>query len=65
MSIPSLDLDLDLPTNIPELPPPWPPTEVAIEWWLNGTVCVPSLSFEKRLRNPHREHHDEPFVLID
>lgn len=64
MSILKVDLDLDLPTDIPDLPPPWPPTNLAIEWWMNLAACYPSLiPFEERLNRKSREHHSEPFVL--
>ncbi len=42
MNTRSLDLDLDLPTDIPDLPPPWPPTDVAIEWWMNCAEWYPN-----------------------
>lgn len=60
----NIDLDLDLPTDIPDLPPPWPPTDVAIEWWMNRAAWYPTqIPFEERLNRESRAHHSEPFVL--
>ena len=64
MNTRSLDLDLDLPTDIPDLPPPWPPTDVAIEWWMNRAEWYPNpVPLDECLDRPSREHQSEPFVL--
>ena len=64
MSTRKLDLDLDLPTDIPDLPPPWPPTDVAIEWWMNRAEWDPNpVPLDERLNRQAREHQSEPFVL--
>lgn len=58
------DLDLNLPVGIPDLPPPWPPTDVAIDWWMNRAALSGNLvASEERLASPRREHFDEPFIL--
>lgn len=65
MSTHSLDLDLSLPTDIPDLPPPWLPTDVAIEWWAASAPQGPDAesSLGQRLTDAHRAHCVEPFVL--
>lgn len=66
MSIRSSNLDLDLPTDVPDLPPPWPPTDVAIEWWMSvQRELTPSPTLNERLAYSYRQHFDVPFVLFD
>ncbi len=64
MSTRNLDLDLNFPTDIPDLPPPWPSTEVAIEWWLERARFFPDpAALERQLASSHREHFDAPFIM--
>lgn len=60
----NLDLDLDLPSDIPDLPPPWPETAVAIEWWMQRAQWPSgAMPLDERLSLPFRTHYDQPFVL--
>jgi hypothetical protein len=64
MSTRNPDLDLDLSTDIPDLPPPWPPTDVAIQWWQSFKRMMPgNLTLDDYLARTGREHYDEPFVM--
>ena len=60
----TLNLDLDLPTDIPDLPPPWPPTDVAIAWWMDRAASsLNPVPHDECLDRQSREHQHEPFVF--
>jgi len=61
----SSNLDLNLPNDFSDLPPPRVSTDVAIEMWLDPEHWLQLGKISKRSATARREHNPDPFVFLD